>query len=190
MTKTISLWSPKGGQGVSTVAVGLAAAFQKHGSVQLVASDPGDLLSICGMYRGSSVHDTWEVDGSNLTISKVVFGDKYDYRIYDQGTDPDHHEDGLNLLVTKACYLSLSHFVAARSRMDFPRLDGVILIEEAGRTLREEDLAAITELPMVGKIPVEYAIGIMRAVDSGLLLHRVPQAFKRLAQDVEGFTSR
>jgi len=75
------------------------------------------------------------------------------------------------LLVTRPCYLALR--AATRSQA---RPTGVVLIDEPGRALRARDIEAGLGAPVVATVLLDPAIA--RAVDAGLLLARVPSAFR------------
>lgn len=75
------------------------------------------------------------------------------------------------LLVIRPCYLAL------RRAVGDPRLErsaGVVLVEEAGRALDAADVAAVLGRPVVGRFPVRPEVA--RAVDAGVLRHRLPAA--------------
>ena len=75
------------------------------------------------------------------------------------------------LLVTRQCYLAL--LAAVRQTL---RPTGVVLIEEAGRSLRGGDIEASLGVPIVASSLVDPAIA--RAVDAGLLVSRLPRALR------------
>jgi len=75
------------------------------------------------------------------------------------------------LLVTRQCYLALR--AAVRQTL---RPTGVVLIEEAGRSLRGGDIEASLGVPIVASSLVDPAIA--RAVDAGLLVSRLPRALR------------
>jgi hypothetical protein len=73
------------------------------------------------------------------------------------------------LMVIRPCYLALRRAVAD------PRLGssaGAILMEDPGRSLDADDVAAVLGLPVVGRFPVRPEIA--RAVDAGVLRDRLP----------------
>ena len=76
------------------------------------------------------------------------------------------------LLVTRLCYLSLR-----RARAAPVRPTGVIVVEEAGRSLRSRDVEYSLGAPVVATVSVDPAIA--RAVDSGLLTNRLPRVIGR-----------
>ena len=73
------------------------------------------------------------------------------------------------LMVIRPCYLALRRAVAD------PRLGssaGAVLVEDAGRALDADDIAAVLGLPVVGRFPVRPEIA--RAVDAGVLRDQLP----------------
>ena len=83
------------------------------------------------------------------------------------------------LLVTRPCYLAL------RRAVGDPRLarsSGAILVDEPGRVLDADDVAAVLGVPVVARFPVRADIA--RAVDAGVLRDRLPAALARPAAAV------
>lgn len=76
------------------------------------------------------------------------------------------------LLVTRACYLAVRRAVEARQVVD-----GIVLVEEPGRALGVADVEAALGAPVVSRLLLDPAVA--RAVDSGLLLAKLPGAFRR-----------
>jgi hypothetical protein len=96
--------------------------------------------------------------------------------VVDAGTGPPppelrRHADRV-LLVTRACYLAVRRAADAREVVD-----GIVLVEEPGRALGAADLEASLGAPVVARVLLDPAVA--RAVDSGLLLARLPGAFRR-----------
>lgn len=75
----------------------------------------------------------------------------------------------LDLLVIRPCYLALR-----RATLDAHDVDGVVLIEEAGRVLTARDVQSVLGRPVVAQIPFDADIG--RRVDAGVLLSRPPRS--------------
>lgn len=76
------------------------------------------------------------------------------------------------LLVMRACYVGLRRAAA----LDLTPT-GVVLIEEPGRSLRAADIEASIGAPVVSTALLDPAIA--RAVDAGLLVSRIPGAWRR-----------
>jgi hypothetical protein len=79
-----------------------------------------------------------------------------------------------SLLVTRPCFLSLRR--AATSPLRPP---GVVLVTEPGRSLGRTDVERAVGAPVVAEVAVDPQVA--RAVDAGLLHHRVPRG---LAKDL------
>jgi hypothetical protein len=79
------------------------------------------------------------------------------------------------LLVTRACYLGLRKAIDARVPVD-----GIVLVEEPGRSLSGDDVTAALGAPIIGTVLLDPAVA--RAVDSGLLLARLPRAYRRVME--------
>ena len=75
------------------------------------------------------------------------------------------------LLVTRPCYLAMRAAVRSSARPT-----GVVLVDEPGRALRARDVETSLGVPVVATVLVDPAIA--RAVDSGLLLARLPIGFR------------
>lgn len=80
------------------------------------------------------------------------------------------------LLVTRACYLAVRKAVATGEPVD-----GIVLVEEPGRSLGVADIEASIGAPVVARVLLDPAVA--RAVDAGLLLARLPGAFRRGVAD-------
>lgn len=75
-------------------------------------------------------------------------------------------------LVTRPCYLALR--AAARSSV---RSTGVVLVDEPGHAMRSADVEAAVGVPVAAVLLFDPAIS--RAVDSGLLISRLPAGLTR-----------
>jgi len=76
-------------------------------------------------------------------------------------------------LVTRPCYLALRR-ATHRIHQGEVGVDGCILVNEPGRALTRSDVASVLQTPVCADVPFETTIS--RAVDAGLLSHRVPRA--------------
>lgn len=76
------------------------------------------------------------------------------------------------VLVLRACYLALR-----RVRPVAPGTE-VVLIDEPGRALGADDVAAVCGVPVTTRIPWDPPVA--RAVDAGLLARRLPRALRAL----------
>ncbi len=73
-------------------------------------------------------------------------------------------------MVIRPCYLALRRAVAD------PRLGSsaaAVLVEDAGRALDADDVAAVLGVPVAGRFPVRPEIA--RAVDAGVLRDHLPK---------------
>lgn len=75
-----------------------------------------------------------------------------------------------SLLVTRSCYLALRR--AARSPV---HPSGVVVVREPGRVLDDPEIATALTAPLVASVGCDPAVA--RAVDSGLLVSRLPRRF-------------
>ena len=78
---------------------------------------------------------------------------------------------GRSTLVTRLCYLALAR------AMEQPVPDDVIVVAEPDRALRLSDVEAALRVPVA---TIRWDPAVARAVDSGLLTRRLPQALHRL----------
>ena len=98
--------------------------------------------------------------------------------------DSVHHkiiaESDQSIMVTRACYLALRRAVNPPVRPT-----GVVLVTEAGHVLTRSDCERFIETPVVATVAIDPDIA--RAVDSGMLLTRIPkQALGPLGALAEG----
>lgn len=82
-----------------------------------------------------------------------------------------------SLLITRACFLALRDASAAPLRPS-----GVVVVREAGRLLSDRQVADYTQAPVVGSVAVDPAVA--RAVDTGLLVSRLPRRFTDVMRSV------
>jgi hypothetical protein len=80
--------------------------------------------------------------------------------------------DVRSLLVTRSCYLALQRL----SSLGY-HPDGVVLVNEPGRSLRPFDVERAAGAPVVARVSHDPAV--QRAVDSGLLRARLPRLLAR-----------
>lgn len=90
-------------------------------------------------------------------------------------------------LIVRPCYLALRRASMSVGRSDM-RIDGCILIDEPGRALTPSDVAAVLNVPVSAKLVTDGLVA--RAVDAGLLAHRVPKSLDEgLAELVAAHTA-
>jgi hypothetical protein len=80
----------------------------------------------------------------------------------------------VSVVVVRGCYLALRR--AVRSSL-LERAAGVVLLEEAGRSLGAAEVADVLDRPVLARVPVRSAIA--RAVDAGVLAGRLPESLAR-----------
>lgn len=192
-------WGAKGGSGVTTVAAALALSRRR--STVLVDLD-GDIALAVGLGDdgGPMLDDWFESDAPIDRIMRLARHVRDDVRLIPtrERIDREHRRweefaraltsivddvvvdagTGLpparlravadvDLLVIRPCYLALTH--AQRATV---RPHGVVLVDEPGRALRADDVAAAIGAPVVAV--VSYDPKIARAVDAGLGVSRLP----------------
>lgn len=198
-------WAAKGGSGTTVFAAGRALTSPRP---TLLVDLAGDVLTALGLPAGETpgVHDWLRSDAPASRLARlehratnrlsviaagVCAGGGAPLRwpdlaahlrveprevVIDAGTgrpptallDAAHER----LLVTRQCYLGLRHAVAQGI---VPT--GVVVVEEPGRSLRHHDIEASLGAPVVASTLLDPAIA--RAVDAGLLVSRLPAAWRK-----------
>jgi MinD superfamily P-loop ATPase len=96
--------------------------------------------------------------------------------IVDAGTGeppPELVDDADRLIVvTRPCYLALNRLPSLTTKPT-----GVVLVREPGRSLTARDVETSAGAPVVAT--VDYDPAVARAVDSGLLMNRLPSQVRR-----------
>jgi hypothetical protein len=198
-------WAAKGGSGTTVYAVARALAVT---TPTLLVDLAGDVMPVLGLPRpeGPGVHDWLRSDAPPDRLSRLEHpatellsvvpagrrdateGDRRWFElgahlrteprrvIVDAGTGrpPDALVAAADesLLVTRACYLALTSATALGADPT-----GVVFVEEPGRSMRPADIEASVGAPIVSTVLLDPAIA--RAVDSGLLVSRLPAAWRR-----------
>ncbi len=198
-------WAAKGGSGTTVYAVARALAIT---TPTVLIDLAGDAMSVLGLPQpdGPGVHDWLRSDAGPDRLARLEHratellsvipagrrepddGGRRWFElgahlraeprrvIVDAGTGrpPDALVAAADeaLLVTRLCYLSLTRAVALGTSPT-----GVVVVEEPGRALRSGDIEAVIGAPVVATALLDPAIA--RAVDSGLLLSRLPSAWRR-----------
>lgn len=177
------LFGAKGGVGTTTVAAALAltASTDRLADVRAVHRD--DLYAMLG-FGGRDYPDGQPVTGNhNLTMFDHGERAHLDGTIIvnDNGTNIDAISDasGYRLLVTRGCYMALRRAVHEEA---VKHIDGIILVEEPGRALGRREVADVIGKPIVATIPVKDTI--CRAIDAGVLVHRLPDDLRRAARNI------
>ena len=206
MTLTVC-WSAKGGSGTTCVAAALALSSTAE---SLLVDLEGELPAALGVPEpgGQGLSDWFSSDAPERSVLDLAVDVAGRARLVPRGPtaiprestrwSPLHAflsgssrevivdagcgeppaellaEPARSLLVTRPCYLSLSR--ACRLR----RPDGIVLVEEPGRSLTASDVSRAIGAPVVARVTVDPAIA--RAVDAGLLAARLPSAMLKSLQ--------
>ena len=203
-------WSPKGGSGTTVVASTIALCQEGPHTLIDLAGDLPAVLGLNDGGRGIfdalaeatstlDLHDvSTAIDEHHLLIRRgkeqvippqrwhelaLHLANTGSYTI-DAGTvtSPDHVPSPLlqhanqRLLVLRPCYLALRR---ARLTSHF-NPDGIILIDEPGRSLSAHDVANCLDTPVIAQIPCDPRVA--RAVDAGLLAVRPPRSLDPLSR--------
>lgn len=197
-------WAAKGGSGTTVVAASIALANRQP---TLLVDLDRDQPSVLGIAEPDSpgVHDWlastapasrlaalevavrpqlallpgghWGVASAQRwhQLASALATDSRDV-VVDVGTRPPPEAlvavAGRTWLVTRPCYLALR--AAARSSV---RSSGVVLVNEPGHAMRAADVEAAVGVPIATVLLFDPAIS--RAVDSGLLISRLPSGLTR-----------
>ena len=194
-------YSPKGGQGCTTVTAALALAqrgsrlIDTTGDLPAVLglpepSGPGicDLLAddqpleVAAIERLANPSPTPLVSAGSapaaavpahrwVELAATLTADRGAWFL-DAGTNPAAVAADRRLLVVRNCYLALRRAVAHPVRPD-----GVVLVTEPGRALTAADVEAVLTAPVVAEIAIDPAVA--RTIDAGLLAARLPRTLAR-----------
>lgn len=189
----IHLYTSKGGQGVTTTAVGLAAKLSEEGfSVLLVdQSDNQDLDAALGiggilgkvptLVHGDRVFAARTDDFENWATQDgyVLDPSVYQMVIVDWGIKNPIVVDknDMKILVTAPCYLSLRRYTKER----YLSPDLVAFMDQEGRALTAKDVEICTNTPVV---KIKWSSLVARSVDAGLLIHRSRREINPLADKI------
>lgn len=169
----ISVIQHKGGVGASTFRAALALVAAANEKCVLLAGDP-DMLAMMG-----------EPDSDSL----VVINDCVAVR----STAPDYMPEAFDLMITDGPHDNADHTIVA-TRGDYLALrrgvadertaaaSGFVMWDEPKRSLNVRDVTNVLGIPCAATIRLDPAVA--RAIDSGLLTRRVPQAIAAPARHV------
>ena len=168
MTRTINLFSLKGGQGVSTTAVLVAKAFAQEGkSVLLVDREGGDISALLGGSDPDSGIVKTVTDNIALLVAVAHEIPNYGFDVVI--TDLGEYLDGAeNYIVTQPCYLSLKRAVCQDELIK--QCDGVIIVRPADRVLTDRDVTNVLGIRHIATVEMDASVA--RASDAGLLASR------------------
>ena len=198
-------WAAKGGSGTTVYAVAKALAIA---TPTLLVDLAGDVMTVLGLPEpdGPGIHDWLRSDAGSERLARLEQPATDLLSVLPAGrreSDDGHRRwfelgahlraaprrvivdagtgrppDALlaaadeSLLVTRACFLALTRAAALEANPT-----GIVVVEEPGRALRPADIEASIGAPIVATALLDPAIA--RAVDSGLLLSRLPHAWLR-----------
>lgn len=170
----IDVYSVKGGQGCSTSVAVLGLTLVRAGhEVTLMDDGSHDLHRILGTFWDPEEERTQVCPGLAVVGPDTSVAQVEGVLIRDVGLGWDGMMLRSPLLVTRACYLALGRW----QQMEAPRPDGVVLVTETGRPLDRGDVERVIGAPVKVEMPVDPAMA--RAIDSGLLVDRLPRAAER-----------
>ncbi len=197
-------FSPKGGQGCTTVTAALALArrgsrlIDTTGDLPAVlglpeASGPG----ICDLLAGDQTLELAAIErlaanpsptplvNAGSTPSAAVPEHRWaelaatltaDGRAWflDAGTNPA----AASVTADRRLLVVRNCYLALRRAVAHPvRPDGVVLVTEPGRALNAADVEAVLTAPVLAEIAIDPAVA--RTIDAGLLAARLPRALAR-----------
>ena len=202
----VTCWSAKGGSGTTVVAAALATMLAEGAGSALLVDLGGDLPAALGLPEPGHGLTGWTA-GDDLGPLEVQAGPRLRLlprgpgwlgeqigpalaeALSTRGTvvadaglvaGPAPNEVGIDLalaatvslLVLRPCFLGLRRAVASPLRPT-----GVVLVEEADRSLGQADVEAALGVPVVAVVPWDSAVA--RRVDAGLLGSSLPRGLAR-----------
>jgi CO dehydrogenase nickel-insertion accessory protein CooC1 len=194
--------SPKGGSGSTVTAAALALLLAtRHRGGGYVVDLAGDLPAALGLpeprdsrscevnsalqllpraqHNGASrTPGEWRDLGNELRSLQGPV-------VVDAGVvpvDPQFEKAAdLRLMVVRPCYLALRRAATMKQAEDNQH-NGVLVVNEPSRALTPNDVETVLRVPVRGVIPFDPSVA--RAVDAGLLAHRVPKVLEEGLSDL------
>jgi MinD-like ATPase involved in chromosome partitioning or flagellar assembly len=139
------------GHGVSLLPLG-------HGTARTAAPEAGAALGVV------LAHD------DRVTVADVSTADCEALEAIVEVSD-------ISIVVVRDCYLAVRRAVRAPL---VRRAAGVVVVEEATRTIGHRVIAEVLQLPLLEVVP--HVPPVARAIDSGVLASRTPDALERAAR--------
>ena len=189
MSRTITLHGARGGQGTTTVAAALALFAAESGPTILVSDDPTATCALLGI--PATLGDDWAQVTPNLRLDPsgaerashdrdatvIIDGGRLPQaQVGDRRIAPGGEIDPLPgehyAVLRGPCYVALASLLSSLG----PRIDGVVLVAEDGRSLTAADVHDVLGVPVVASVPIHPSVA--RTNDAGLLTSR----FQRLPQ--------
>ena len=158
----------------------LAPSDVSADALSLLEVPAGERLQLLG--AGTSTRAA--INPERIVLAAELLSRSARWVVVDAGSDgtpePWLVQGASAVMVLRACYLGIQ---AARAH---PLALGtsVVVVEEPGRALRLADVAAVFTGHRVIAVPWDPAVS--RAVDSGLLAHRMPRSLNRLGEVLNG----
>ena len=206
----IAIYATKGGQGVTTIAAGLAIIAARRGNKTLLVDTGTDLPDVLGLtihtkpglteyltdnrvsLADITTHVTDRLDliargDHQRTPDAFTYGlltgglDRYDTVIIDAGTNAPEWARHADTRIL----VTRPCYLALRhaTNTSLPRRpDHVIVINEPGRALHTTDIEAAIGAPVIAVIDTDPAIA--RAVDAGTLATAMPRSLVRALMPV------
>lgn len=169
---------PGAGDGLSDWL--LAPADVSADALSLLEMPAGDRLQL--LSAGNATHEA--IDPERTVLAAELLSRSARWVVVDAGSTgpPDRWlvHGARAVMVVRACYLGIQ---AALARPLAPGTT-VVVVEEPGRALRLSDVTAVFNGHRVIAVPWDPAVA--RAVDSGLLAHRMPRSLSRLSEVLNG----
>lgn len=168
----ITFVGARGGHGTTTVACALAVMSAAQQPTTLAAADTDTAAAVLGLPR--PVRTPVAVVGSLDLDSATGAALNGAATIVDAGsaTTAPPTAAGLRIGVLRGpCYLALATLLAGGGH-----LDGVVVVEEADRSLTARDVSDVLDVPVLATVRVSPAVA--RAIDAGMLVartHRLPE---------------
>ncbi len=200
----ITCRSPKGGVGTSVVAAAIALQRARSGADTLLVDLAGDQPDLLGVAPPEHGVGDWlgggdvPLDGlaaleievaprlrllarggrselARLDVLAGVCAASHRTVVVDVGVAADTHwaaGQAEEIVVLRACYRAVRRAgtLGARTRL--------VVIEEPGRALRADDVAAAVGVPVWRRLTADPAVA--RSVDAGLLAVRLPRSLRGL----------
>jgi len=182
-TTRITVFGARGGSGTSTIAAALALCGRSMVTTELVTTEPATMSALLGTTTPAD-HPADILP--KLTLTTEPSG-AAELTVVDGGTltNPASAPRGAHELrvgvLRGPCYLGLCALLAAGER-----LDGIVVVAEAGRALSVRDVADVNGIDVIAVVPA--SAGVARAIDAGLfaIRHDRLREFRRLQRLLTG----
>jgi hypothetical protein len=170
--RTITLTGARGGHGTTTVAAALALYAAGHVPTALVSTDPAATAALIGIPLAVAGEWVQVTPTLVLTPDPTIPGDfRPEAVVIDAGSGHSAQERAAGeehyVVLRGPCYVALATVLAAPPG----RVDGIILVAEAGRSLTARDVTEVLDLPVVATVTASPDVA--RTIDAGLLVSRI-----------------